>query len=39
MPKKRNNAEQAVMKLRQIDVPVAQGRTGVQVCKEQELSE
>jgi transposase-like protein len=39
MPKKRNNAEQAVTKLRQIDVPVAQGRTVGQACKEAEISE
>jgi transposase-like protein len=39
MPKKRNNAEQAVTKLRQIDVLVAQGRTVAQACKEAEISE
>jgi len=39
MPKKRNNAEQAVTKLRQIDVLVAQGRTVAQACKETEISE
>jgi transposase-like protein len=39
MPKKRNNAEQVVTKLRQIDVPVAQGRTVGQACKEAEISE
>jgi transposase-like protein len=39
MPKKRNNAEQAVTKLRQIDVLVAQGRTVGQACKEAEISE
>jgi transposase len=39
MPKKRNNAEQAVAKLRQIDVLVAQGRTVAQACKEAEISE
>ena len=39
MPKKRNNAEQAVTKLRQIDVLVAQGRTVGQACKEVEISE
>ncbi|MCZ8122373.1 MAG: IS3 family transposase [Magnetospirillum sp.] len=38
MPKRRNNAEQAVTKLRQIDVLVAQGRTVAQACKEAELS-
>lgn len=39
MPRKRNNAEQAVTKLRQIDVLVAQGRTVAQACKEAEISE
>ena len=39
MPKKRNNAEQVVTKLRQIDVLVAQGRTVGQACKEAEISE
>jgi len=39
MPKKRNNAEQAVTKLGQIDVLVAQGRTVAQACKETEISE
>ncbi len=39
MPKKRNNAEQAVTKLRQIDVLEAQGRTVAQACKEAEISE
>ena len=39
MPKKRNNAEQAVTKLRQIDVLVAQGRTVGKACKEAEISE
>ena len=39
MPKKRNNAEQAVTKLRQIDVLVAQGRTVALACREAEISE
>ena len=39
MLKERNNAEQAVTKLRQIDVLVAQGRTVAQACKETEISE
>ena len=39
MPKKRNNAEQIVTKLRQIEVLVAQGRTIGQACKEAEISE
>lgn len=39
MPRKRDNAEQAVTKLHQIDVLVAQGRTVAQVCTEAELSE
>lgn len=39
MPKKRNNAEQIVTKLRQIEVFVAQGRTIGQACKEAEISE
>jgi putative transposase len=37
MPKKRNNAEQAVTKLRRIDVLMAQGRTVNQACKEAEI--
>jgi transposase-like protein len=39
MPKKRNNAGQAVTMLRQIDVLVAQGRTVAQACKEAEICE
>lgn len=35
---KRNNAEQAVTKLRQINVLVAQSRTMAQACKEAELA-